>query len=259
MKQAGMEKVNWREVILFFVLATAISAPFRLHWIAPEKALTLPGGLNVLFRILGGIGPFVAYLIMYHLVKSNVPRTNNFYGRSKTSSIISIALIPIGLSIVGVSNEAGLNRNYFGLLYGLTLAIYSLGEEYGWRGYLQQALQPLPGVLKIFTIAVLWYVWHLNFLSQEISAKNHVIHFLFLVAGSWGLLKITDISRSILFAGAVHQSFNILTDVKGDFLERLIVLFAAVIVWIILLRRMSANTSPTNASSSDMDKSDRTI
>ncbi len=113
--------------------------------------------------------------------------------------------------------------------------LYALGEEFGWRGYLQQALAPMKTIPKIFLIAVLWYLWHLNFFSPEFTLKTHIIHFSSIVLGTWGLLRITEMTKSILFASAVHLSFNLFTDVKGEFGNRLIILSIGIIIWIVLL------------------------
>jgi hypothetical protein len=64
----------------------------------------------------------------------------------------------------------------------------------------------------------------------------HAIHFLSLVAGSWGLLKITDTTKSILFAAAVHLSFNILADGAGVINHPLVIIGVAGAAWFYLVR-----------------------
>lgn len=237
-----MKQVNWKEILLFFILATLISAPFRLNWITPQNSIQLPWGLNIFFYVLRGIGPLIACLLIFSLFKSKVPKPDTFFGKDRVASMIAISVIPIGLTLTGVPNAAGLNERYFGFIYGLMLVMYALGEEYGWRGYLQQALEPLATPWRIVAVALIWYLWHLNFLVAEVPLRSHVIHFLALVLGSWGLLHITLTTRSILFAAAVHLSFNILSDVKGDFTGRLYILIVAVVVWVILIRYMKAKS-----------------
>lgn len=232
-----MKIYNWLEVAVFALFATMVSAPFRLGWLVPNEAVQLPGGLNIFFYVLRGIGPLAGYWLVYYVLKSKVRRPNTFFGPSRPYSLIAVAIIPLGLAIAGVPNKGDLNEHYFGLIYGLMLVGYALGEEFGWRGYLQQALEPLPLALRIITLAAIWYVWHLNFLNPAVSWKTHLLHFFALVAGSWGLLKITSISRSLLFASAVHLSFNIFSDVRGDIVSRICILIVSVMVWVTLLRR----------------------
>ena len=230
--------VPWAEVSLFFAVACLVSAPFRLHLVDLSAIAPLPWGLGLFFRVLRGIGPAVGYFVVRRLLKSKVPRTTTFWGRSRPASLCAMAVIPAGLAIAGVANSLGLSSHYYGLLSGVVLACYALGEEYGWRGYLQQALAPLALPLRVFVIGTLWYAWHLNFLVPQVTLASHAIHFAALLLGAWGLLKVTDATQSILFAAAVHLSFNILSDVDIERPAALLVLGAAAIVWIVLVRRL---------------------
>jgi hypothetical protein len=238
------QKVNWKEVLTFYIVAVAVSAPFRLNLIQPAQILPLPYGLNIFYRVLRGIGPAAGFLVMLYILKSNAVRANSFWGLNKIYSALSVLVIPIGLTLVGVNNDWGLDKNYYGFLTGMMLILYALAEEYGWRGYLQQALLPLPLPYRIVAIAVLWYVWHLNFLLPNISVQMHVVHFLSLVLGSWGLLKITESTYSILFAAAVHLSFNILSDVDADFRGKVIIVILGAVVWTILIISLSKRGKP---------------
>jgi membrane protease YdiL (CAAX protease family) len=229
------KKINWTEILIFYAVAVLISAPFRLNLIKLEEILPLPYGLNVFYRIFRGIGPAIGFLVIYFVFKSKVERRLTFWGTNKYYSLLAIILIPLGLTFSGVDNNSELNRHYFGFLTGITLIFYALGEEYGWRGYLQQALSPMNAPYRILTIAAFWYVWHLNFLLPDFSIRTHVVFFLFLLLGSWGLLKISESTFSILFVAAVHLSFNILSDVHSDFTKKVIVILVAIAVWIFLI------------------------
>lgn len=231
-----MKKINLHEIILFYLIVVGVSAPFRLGLIHPEKMFQLPYGLNILYSVLRGIGPAIGFLVIVYLLKRDLKRTLSFWGTHRYFSLLAALIIPVGLTITGVSNLGGWNTHYYGLIFGVTMIFYALGEEYGWRGYLQEALAPMKTLNKILIIAILWYVWHLNFLNPEISLRTHVIHFLSLLLGAWGLLKVTETTLSILFAGAVHLSFNILTEVRDDFNKRIVILLVAIVVWFFLIR-----------------------
>ncbi|NVO10915.1 MAG: hypothetical protein HXX16_13200 [Bacteroidales bacterium] len=69
---------------------------------------------------------------------------------------MAAALITLCLTIAGVTNSEGHNQHYFGFITGILLIFYALGKEYGWRGYLQQALEPLKLFYRVLIIAVLW-------------------------------------------------------------------------------------------------------
>jgi membrane protease YdiL (CAAX protease family) len=51
-----------------------------------------------------------------------------------------IALPILLFTIFGANNNLDLNRHYYGFIIGLSLALYGICEEYGWRGYLQNEL-----------------------------------------------------------------------------------------------------------------------
>lgn len=229
------ERINWLEIIIFYALAVLVSAPFRLGLINVDNIARIPYGLGVFLHILKGIGPAVGFVFVFYILKSKVNRSMTFWGQSRNFSLIAILVIPLGLTIAGVENNSGFNQHYFGLIYGIMLVFYALGEEFGWRGYLQQALAPMKAPFRIFLIAVLWYFWHLNFLLPDFTVKTHLIFFGFLLLGSWGLQKISEGTGSILFVAAVHLSFNVLSDVHADFTRKLVVILVSAAVWTLLI------------------------
>jgi uncharacterized protein len=229
------KKIRWGEIIIFYLVSVLISAPFRLGYVNLGELIPLPYGLNIFYRILRGIGPAIGFLTVYYIMKSKVDRKLTFWGVNKYYSILAAAVIPLSLGIVGVSNAENLDKHYYGLISGIFLIFYALGEEYGWRAYLQQALEPMKILWRVLLIAVLWYVWHLNFLLPDFTIKTHLVFFGFLVLGSWGLLKISESTYSILFVAAVHLAFNVLSDVHGLGNNKIIVIVIATLIWTLLM------------------------
>ena len=88
-------------------------------------------------------------------------------------------------------------------------------------------------------IATLWYAWHLNFLHAQIPWRAHAIHFAGLLLGSWGLLRVSEVTRSLLFVASVHLSFNLLFDVDAPQSDMLLVVGAAAVVWTLLIVRLA--------------------
>ncbi len=77
-------------------------------------------------------------------------------GTSPIRSIVA-ALIPVTIfTLIGVDNSLGANRHFFGFLTVLTVLLYCVSEESGWRGYLQDALHPLPTAAWTGIIGGLW-------------------------------------------------------------------------------------------------------
>lgn len=234
MKNA-VNKIPWLEIAVFYVTAVVVSAPFRLGYIAFDLMEELPFGLNIFFHIFRAAGPLAGFLLVVYVCRTRVKRSITFLGQNAKASLIAIVPIVAGLSVAGVANNKGIQENYFGFITAIMLVIYALFEEYGWRAYLQQVLQPLKMIYKVFLISTLWYLWHLNFLNPHISLQTHLIHYLSLMLGSWGLLKISEATSSLLFVSAVHLVFNVLMDVNTEFSSRLIIASAAIATWTILL------------------------
>lgn len=240
-KTINSKRIKWAELVVFYLISVLVSAPFRLQLIRLDEIIPLPYGLSVFYRVLRGIGPAIGFFAVYYILKSSVERKFTFWGVNKLYSVLAVAIIPLFLGIAGLNNQEGLNQHYYGFITGIFMILYALGEEYGWRGYLQQALEPLKFQYRILLIALLWYVWHLSFLLPGFSMQSQLIFFAFLVLGSWGLLKITESSFSILFAAAVHIAFNILTDSHITGNRKIIVLILAATVWTILMISLSKN------------------
>ena len=68
-----------------------------------DQLLPLPGGFDVFYRVLRGIGPATAAFLMFYVVKSKVGRTVTIKGKNLLLGLISILPIPVGLAIAGVS------------------------------------------------------------------------------------------------------------------------------------------------------------
>jgi hypothetical protein len=231
----SINKIKWTEIALFYVIAVLLSAPFRLGLISLENLIPLPYGLNILYRVFRAIGTFIGYLVVFFIVKSKVKKEVTFLGESAIISFLSISPILIGLAVVGVKNTENINTHFFGFISGSTLVVYALFEECGWRGYLQQALKPIKLPIRIFVIGTLWYIWHLNFLNPKITIQVHLIHYFSLLAGSWGLLKISEVTSSLLFVSAVHLTFNILMNINCTLLEKISIIAISIITWVCLI------------------------
>jgi uncharacterized protein len=239
MNENNLKGINLKEILVFFTIAVLVSAPFRLGYIKPDQWFPLPWGFNIFYRILRGIGPITGFIVMYYVIKTRVISGMSFLGNNKLLSILSVIPLFAGLIIAGVNNTEGFSIHYYGLLSACTLIVYAICEEYGWRGYLQQALAQLKPGIRIFVIAVLWYIWHLNFLHPDINWKMQAFHFGFLVLGAWGLLKISEITNSILFVSSVHLAFNIIADVNMGSPEKLIVIGISSLFWALLISRIT--------------------
>jgi uncharacterized protein len=209
MKNESNLTVNWREIAIFYTLAVLISAPFRLNWIVLQDIAPLPGGLNYAYMTLKALGPAAAFFTVVYVLRSRVRRTVSLWGRERITALTAFLSIPVCMAILGIANEKGLDPHYLGGIAGLSIVCYALLEEYGWRGYLQDALSPVGFWKKILIISLLWYVWHLNFLRPGVAVNAQLMHYVFVLAGTAGLYFIALRTRSLLVCTAGHALFNI--------------------------------------------------
>lgn len=99
--------------------------------------------------------------------------------------------------------------------------IFTLGEEYGWRGYLQKEWSPNNNLNGFVAIGIVWGLWHLPAILQGHNYPEYPI------IGAFILMPILCIIFSIVFgivynrkhviwiAVAFHGALNISADVSN--------------------------------------------
>lgn len=149
-----------KPVLVFYLLACLWSWPFML-WMteahASWAAFPLPGFLKTTLMMWG---PGVAALVCLWLFgKPAPPRTTLTGGRRWGSLAFFLAplfaLAALTAALAGPKPALGLIA-----LFGPIGFINTLGEELGWRGFLQNSLQGLSPVKRYLLIGVLWEIWH---------------------------------------------------------------------------------------------------
>ena len=104
---------------------------------------------------------------------------------------------------------------------------------------LQEEFQFLQPIVKFLLIGFVWYAWHLSFLTEATFVDN--LFFLgVLIAGSWGIGKIAELTNSILACSCFHLIVNIL--MYNHFFNnafsgtsKLIILIVSIVIWILIL------------------------
>lgn len=184
--------------------------------------------------ILQGIGPAIGAVVTFLLFK--IPSVMTLKGnfRNLYFPLFIFWILPAAI----ISGVAFFKNGTvpFGLVF--PVLFYGLLEEMGWRGFLQQVLKPLPRYASILVVALLWFVWHLNF---EITVAN-LTFFGILILGSWGIGKIADKSNSLLAAAAFHSLNNFYQSLDSI---RIITLIVLIIIWVptvIFFTRSQAST-----------------
>ena len=100
------------------------------------------------------------------------------------------------------------------VLYGSILGIVlGLGEEYGWRGYLQSELFKLGRVRGVLLLGVIWGVWHWPIILMGYDYPGHpLLGVLLMTVYTTGLAVVlgyaVEKSGSVLLAAFLHAVNN---------------------------------------------------
>ncbi len=215
------QTINWKSVALYFLLAVVLIAPFRIHTLQPEwlQAENIPLILMKMKGWLTGFSPALAAIITIYLFKQSHQKTVSFLGNRKSINFLMMIVPWIVLSIIGFSNDLGINRQLYGFVNGGIILIYALLEEKGWRGFLIDALVPSSKIKKALIIGSLWYLWHLTLLNRSAFTmdiiQQELMFWGIMIVGSYFINDLTMKTKSYGAAAGLHMLFNVVTALKG--------------------------------------------
>ncbi len=217
-------------------------------------ALDGPDYLVVLLQIAMAWTPTIAFATIHRKVdpgRSFLRQVADLFAtRIRLRPLLASLLIPVVATIaawIGYALVTG--RPLWSLVADLSAAALlftfadglirgPLGEELGWRGYLQNELNKHVSLLKAsLIVGVIWGVWHLPlwFISgyQGISLVLYILAFMVgLVAFSVIIGLVYGRGRNLLYAILLHQMLNF----SGRLLaiDELVVLAATSAVYVVI-------------------------
>lgn len=232
MEQQIPQKVNWTSVITYYLLACLISWPF-FWWRDMESASWqqwhVPGMIKTASYMWG---PAISSIICHFLFRKTHPKTITFFGTSTVKSLLFWFVPAITLSIFSLKGEAAIALPTAGFLM-------MLGEELGWRGFLQDALRPLTPVKRYMLIGAMWEIWHF---TNRTSAGLHPSTFIrvgvmmvFCIGLSFLMGWLTDKTKSLTVAITVHGWVDILSEFSSP--ATWIVLGCSLPFWIYIISK----------------------
>ncbi len=216
-----MRDVNWKSVLLFFVIACAWSWPwFWLRDMEPQQwaALRVPYPLKNAMLMWG---PGIAALVCLRVFRRTHTRTITMTGGRVLRSLAFYVVPILGLAAVGVeSAELGDARVHLMVLaIGIIGFVNILGEELGWRGFLQDAVRPLARPGRYALIGLMWVVWHFTNLFAHREGAELAQYLLWYVPLTIALSVLigeaTDRARAVLIAVTLHGWVNMLWEFPG--------------------------------------------
>ncbi len=223
-------KIDWKYVILFILIALGLSYPVQQGYFDDFfQTITKGSFISESGYLMAGLSTLIAAVIALSLHKS-ISNKITIFGSTKTKNLLILCLPVIAFSICGLNNEFGMNKSLYGFAFASVNTLYAFTEEFGWRRYLQNALEGLNKNLKYIFIGVIWWTWHFRFDTQF----DIFILPLICIGGGFLLGKLTDDIKSILPVVAIHNVI-ILTTNSGNFDQNKI--FGLVIVilgWLLI-------------------------
>lgn len=201
------QKTNWLSVITFYSIACLISWPF-FWWRDIESESWALWNVHGFVKTSSYMwGPGIAALICFFLFRKTHTRTVTFFGTSSLKSLLFWFVPIIAFSLTSLHGAVALTLPITGFLV-------VLGEELGWRGFLQDALKNLTPIKRAVIIGVMWELWHFtNRMSAGLQISTFIRVGIFIVALiiiSFFMNKLTDKTKSLVIAVTVHSWINIL-------------------------------------------------
>jgi uncharacterized protein len=233
------QRVQWRHVAAFVALAYGIT---WLTWasVMPDAWLSLLNGTTPSTYTVAGIGalgmfgPAIAALIMRRFVthepiRGTVGARRNwrYYAIAIAGPMLLVTATILISASTGIAEfDAGkpLWLVYLALVAATPFgAVMTLGEEYGWRGFLLPKLLPLGEVKASVIVGLIWGTWHapLLFAGLNYGGENPFAALAFMVAVTVLVsLLLTRLfvaaGGSVLVVAFAHASLNGFSDRLSD-------------------------------------------
>ncbi|SDS40597.1 CAAX protease self-immunity [Formosa sp. Hel1_31_208] len=223
-------KIDWKNIILFVLIAFGISYPVQQGYLTDFfLSFTKNSFISESEYLLAGFSTLIAAIVVltFH---QNLSKRITILGDDKIKNALILVLPIIAFSISGLNNNFGMNESFYGFAFALINTIYAFTEEFGWRRYLQNALEGLNKNLKYIFIGVIWWIWHLRFETQF----DIFIFPLICICGGFLLGKLADDTGSILPVTAMH-TLIILTTNSGIFgINEIMGIGIVILGWILI-------------------------
>jgi membrane protease YdiL (CAAX protease family) len=244
-----MDKSTTR-IILFI----GIALTWSFAWFSQRHLLNnFFNNIQSIAILFLGLVPTVGLIIGSFLFRQKLEKREvRLAGNNLSYSIVIISIPIICLTIIGIENIFGFQKNLFGAFIGIFTMIYAFFEEYGWRGYLQEELLSKFNKWIVYIIVgIIWYSWHWYFLREGNNAKLIMIPIL--IAASAGIGEIAKSTKSLLICAAVHGIVNILIiysiiSNQLSSIQKIIILAICLVFWIPLIWKLEKQNTAASKS-----------
>lgn len=204
---------------LFLLLATAVAIALSL----PIAAGLLPEAALGIVVPLAQLSPLLAALLVrrrgepwYRSLALTVP-SGRALVIAALAAIAAFTLVPMARILLGIGLGADplpAGPPLLGLLLAVPVvlvmqALFAIGEEAGWRGWLQSALAPLGFWRMSLLIGLMWALWHLPIvLALGLSGREMISYLGTIVAVAPLLSALRRLSGTAWAAILGHGLLN---------------------------------------------------
>lgn len=197
-----LKKVYWARTILFYALIL----------IGTYFSRKLPNLLNIVLRQISDIhfpwnynhGIIILLISFLFYRFSKIKQEITLLGNNKARSILFPIILSIGYSIYGISNDQGVDKHLWALLFCVFTFVYDLMEEYTWRGYLIESLGKIHFIFKSLISGVFWAIWHLFIFKDFEQYGGFGIFLIFCIVFSFILTFSALRTKSIIVPATIH-------------------------------------------------------
>lgn len=213
------EQINWTAVVVYYLLACAISWPF-FWWRDLHPESFQEWDLHPIVRTWSFMwGPGIATFVVVVLLYRNQLKMDHItlFGNSVLQSLLCWFVPFIMLAIPGLPNTMGVNPHVFPIVFmGILGFISIVGEDSGWAYFLKNMLIKIPTLKRSILIGALWELWHFTNRTAHKTPMQAVLSVLFmmcfLILLTYIMSKITDRTKSLVTVVTIHMWFNVLVE-----------------------------------------------
>ena len=235
METVAAARVNWRSVAVYYAIACLWSWPFfwrRDVFHIPDTPLNSLSRLVIHWGLMWG--PGIAAMVCMLAFRRSHRRVITLGGSSWVRGILFYFTPFLVLAVFRAHTLFGYDEP--ALIAAFPMFVSVLGEELGWRGFLQDALRPLPPVKRFVLIGVLWEFWHFTTRTAHgwsplRTSLTLLIFYSVVILLSFIIGFAVEWSQSVLVAVAIHSYIDVLLNNLDLYLPLLLVLP----VWVLLL------------------------
>ncbi|SKB96253.1 CAAX protease self-immunity, partial [Parapedobacter luteus] len=192
------DQIKWANIALFYLLACGLTYLLIQFPNVIREVWVRLFDLKVPFNWNHGIGLLLASILAYRLFKTE--RRTTLFGNRPLASLLFSSIFLIAYTIVGFTNNLGVNPHLWAFITCLSTLIYDLFEESAWRGFLNDKLSTTPFWLKGIITGILWGFWHLLIFDSFDQFGGLHIFVLLCIIVSIIMAYATDKTNSLLVA-----------------------------------------------------------